>query len=232
MKGLLRSPFVQALLARLITAYVGLVTATMRWRYVNREAAEAALASEAGGAAMFWHGRIGFALAGRSVFGKKPKRVMISLSRDGEFIAKAAERLGVPTIRGSTGKAGRMLDKGGSAAFREALAFIESGGAVIIAADGPRGPFQTMPIGPVKLAKASNSQVWLGGLAGRPSIGFKSWDRARLPLPFSRGCMVLEGPLWVDPEADAAAMEATRQHWQALLRAAQARAEAMIEDEA
>ena len=29
----------------------------------------------------------------------KPVRVMISLSRDGEFIAMAAERLGVPAIR-------------------------------------------------------------------------------------------------------------------------------------
>ena len=46
---------------------------------------------------------------------------MISLSRDGEFIARAAERLGFPPIRGSTGRGDRAADKGGAAAFREAL---------------------------------------------------------------------------------------------------------------
>ena len=42
-----------------------------------------------GGVVLVWHGRIAFALVQRDYFGPKRRRVMISLSRDGEFIAKA-----------------------------------------------------------------------------------------------------------------------------------------------
>ena len=229
MKRLLRSALAQDVLGWLISLYVDLTMKTMRWRYVNREPADAALAGEPGGLALFWHGRIAMALICRDIFGSRPKRVIVSLSRDGEFVAKAAERLGVPTIRGSTGRAGRVMDKRGAAAFREAMEFIASGGAVIVTPDGPRGPNQVLSMGSVRLARASNCQVFFGGLAARPSIGFRSWDRARLPLPFSRGCMVLVGPLRVPEDADEAAMEATRADWQARMRAAQAQAEAILE---
>ena len=56
----------------------------------------------------------------------------------------------------------------------------------------------------------------------------KSWDQARIPLPFGRGCVVFEGPLSVPRDADADAVEATRADWQSRLNAAQARAEAQV----
>jgi lysophospholipid acyltransferase (LPLAT)-like uncharacterized protein len=37
--------------------------------------------------------------------------------------------------------------------------------------------------------------VLLVGLACRPAIRTRSWDRAMLPLPFGRGAMVWDGPL-------------------------------------
>jgi lysophospholipid acyltransferase (LPLAT)-like uncharacterized protein len=157
--------------------------------------------------------------------GAKPTRVMISLSRDGEFIAKAAERLGVPAIRGSAGPPDRILSKGGAAAFRQALSFIAAGGAVVMTPDGPRGPNQTLPAGPIELARVAACQVWLAGIAGRPVLAFRSWDRANIPLPFSRGCLVLDGPFFVAADVDAAALEVTRADWQARLRDVQARAE-------
>jgi hypothetical protein len=228
MKALLRSAFVQDLLAWLIVTYVRLIGPTMRWRYQNRESADVALAGEKGGIVLVWHGRIAFAMLQRDYFGPKRKQVMISLSRDGEFIAKAAERLGVPTIRGSTGRGEKMFGKGGPTAFRKALACIEAGEAVVVMPDGPRGPNQVMPMGPVQLAKSSRSQVWLGGFAGRPALKFDSWDEARLPLPFSRGCLVVEGPFFVAGDADEAAMEGARAQWQETMRAAQRRAEAIL----
>jgi lysophospholipid acyltransferase (LPLAT)-like uncharacterized protein len=228
-KRLLRSAAVQGLLAWLVSVYVNLTLRTMRWTYVNREVADRALAAERGGMALFWHGRIAFAMACREAMGAKPTKVMISLSRDGEFIAKAAERLGIPAIRGSAGRADRALSKGGATAVRHALSFIAEGGAVVMTPDGPRGPNQTLPLGPLEIARMAACQVWLAGLEGRPSLAFRSWDRAHLPLPFSRGCLVLEGPLFVDAHADADAMEATRAEWQARLRAVQARAEALLQ---
>jgi lysophospholipid acyltransferase (LPLAT)-like uncharacterized protein len=232
MKRLLRWPVAQAALGWLVAAYIELVIATLRWRMENLGPARAALDGPDGLIALFWHGRIVPAIACRPVLRDKPRKVMISLSRDGEFIAIAAERLRIPTIRGSTGRAGarkRADDKGGALAFREAMEVVASGGVMIMTPDGPRGPDQVMQIGPVQLARATRGQVFLMGLAVRPAIELGSWDKGRIPLPFGRAALVLEGPFQVERGSDEAALEHTRVLWQARLRSAQARAEGLLD---
>jgi lysophospholipid acyltransferase (LPLAT)-like uncharacterized protein len=225
MKRFLRSDAVQSILAFLLSTYIGFTVATMRWRFENRAVADAAAALPKGAIACFWHGRIALAMGARAVLGAKPRRVLISLSRDGEFIAKAVKRLGFLAIRGSTGNS---KEKGGAAAFMEALRFIAGGGVILITPDGPRGPNEVMPNGPVLLARVAKTPVFLFGLAARPAAALSSWDRTRIPLPFSRGCVVFDGPLSAPATSDPAAIEACRAEWQARLIAAQARAEAIL----
>ncbi len=238
MKTLLRSGIVQAALGWLVAAYIELVIATLRWTYENDGPARAALNGPEGLVALFWHGRIVPAIACRPILGDKPRTVMISLSRDGGFIAIAAERLRIPTIRGSTGRAqeargeresGALKEagKGGAAAFRAAMKVIRSGGVMILTPDGPRGPSQVMQIGPVQLARASEAPAFLMGLAVRPAIRLGSWDDGRIPLPFGKAVLVLAGPLYA--QGDGEALEATRRDWENRLRAAQLRAEALLD---
>ena len=225
MKRLLRAKVVQTALASAVYIYIELIIATLRWRIENRDGADRAIASDAGAIGLFWHGRIGHAMACRPILKSKPRRVMISLSRDGDFIAKAAIWLGIPTLRGSTGKADAGGSKGGAAAFRTALAALRAGEAIIMTPDGPRGPAAVMQVGALRLARASGAPVFLMGLAASASIRLGSWDRGRLPLPFARAALVLDGPLQIGPDDDD---EATRADWQTRLRAAQARAEALL----
>jgi lysophospholipid acyltransferase (LPLAT)-like uncharacterized protein len=227
-KRLLRSTTVQAILGWLIAAYIEWVIATLRWTYEDDGPAREALARPEGLIALFWHGRIAPAIACRPILGDKPRTVMISLSRDGEFIARAAERLHIPTIRGSTGRAERGVAKGGATAFRQAIGVVASGAVMILTPDGPRGPSQVMQTGPVHLARASRAPVFMMGLAVRPAIRLGSWDRGQIPLPFGRGALVLVGPLSVPRAADEDRIEAVRVDWQARLIAAQARAEALL----
>jgi hypothetical protein len=227
-KRLLRSRTAQSLLAWLVTLYVKMLIATLRWRFEGRALADAAILSGDGVIGLFWHGRIAHAMACRRILRDKPRRVMISLSRDGEFIAMAAARLGIPTIRGSAGRQEGVLAKGGAAAFRAAVKTIEGGGAVLVTPDGPRGPRETMQIGAVKLARAGRCPVFLIGLAARPALRFGGWDGACIPLPFSRACLVIDGPLRTPADADGAAMEATRADWQQRMTVAQAQAEARL----
>ena len=228
MKRLLRSSAVQSMLGWLIAAYIELVIATLRWTREGEGPAREALDGPDGLIALFWHGRIVPAIACRPILGNKPRHVMISLSRDGEFIARAAERLRIPTIRGSTGRADRGGGKGGAVAFRQAMGVLASGGVMIMTPDGPRGPSRVMQPGPVQMAKASGRPVFLMGLATRPTLSLGSWDDGRVPLPFGRGALVLVGPLSIAPDADAETLEATRADWQARLNAAQDRAEALV----
>ena len=229
MKGFIRSPAVQWLLALLVAGYLEIVHATMRWRLVDSEGADAAVSRPDGLIGAFWHGRIALSVIGRKVLKNKPTRVMISLSPDGQFIAMAMERMGLPAIRGSAIKVtNKAKPKGGSTAFRQSLAFIGEGGCVALTPDGPRGPNQVMRDGVVTLARMSGAPVFLFGLAASRAIGLKSWDRTRLPLPFTRGCVVFDGPLRIAADADDAQSEAVRLDWQNRLNAAQLRAEAIV----
>jgi lysophospholipid acyltransferase (LPLAT)-like uncharacterized protein len=226
-KRFLRLAPVQSTLAFLLAGYLNLVAATMRWRMEATADLAAELAKPEGGMVFFWHGRIALGSVSRQLMRGRPMRVMISLSADGAFIAKAAARLGFPAIRGSTARRGGV-GKGGTAAFMEALRFIEGGGGVFITPDGPRGPAEVMQAGPVVLAARAGTRVFLAGFAARPVIRLGSWDGTRVPLPFGRGFAVVDGPLFAPDHADRGALERVRADWQARLGALEDRAEALV----
>ena len=231
MKSLLSARFVQGLLAWLVAVYIEMLIVTVRWRFENREPVDEAMASPQGLIALFWHGRIAQGIACRPLLRDKPRRVMISLSRDGEVIALAASRLHIPPIRGSATRDGGA-DKGGAKASREAIGFIRQGGVMVLTPDGPRGPREVLPIGPAQMARMADCPVFIMSLAASPALKLRSWDEARVPLPFARGCVVLEGPLILPHRADEATLEAARADWQARMRAGQARAEEMLAERA
>jgi lysophospholipid acyltransferase (LPLAT)-like uncharacterized protein len=222
LKSLFRSPQVQGVLAVILSTYLDIALRTTRWRFENRAGVDAAVASSTGIVACFWHGRIPLGPACREVLQKKPRKVLISLSPDGEFIARAMERMSFPAIRGSSARSTEAKDdKGGAGALREALRFIRSGGAVAITPDGPRGPAQVMAPGAVTLAKLTGAPVFLFGLCARPALRLKSWDKTLFPLPFGRGAVVFVGPLYASRDGDD---EALRLDWQARLILADAQA--------
>jgi len=223
-KAIFRSAFVQQTLALILAFYLWVVLATMRWTIENRAPADQAMTEPAGIVACFWHGRIALAVQCRHVIANKQRKVLISLSRDGEFIAKAVSMLTFGAIRGGAGG----KSKGGSAAFRESLAYLKSGGLLAITPDGPRGPNQHMPVGPLMMARTARVPAFVFGLAANPAIRSKSWDKAAFPLPFTRGAVVFDGPFYVPRDADDATMEVMRADWEARLNAAQLRAEALI----
>ena len=232
MKRLLRARAVQVLLALLVAGYLRLLFATLRWRYGDMTAARAVIDAPEGMIILFWHGRLVPAMASLAMLKAKPRYAMVSLSRDGGFIARAAAWVGAPTIRGSMAKApggeGKASSKGGAHAFWRMLQAIKGGAAALLTPDGPRGPSQRMSLGAAQLARLSGAPVMLCGYAAGPAIAARSWDGARVPLPFGRCALVVDGPLWLGPDADDAAAETARADWEARLTAAQARAEALL----
>jgi lysophospholipid acyltransferase (LPLAT)-like uncharacterized protein len=229
-KRFFRSPIVQSALGWIVAAYIELIIVTVRWRFENRAPVDEIMSGQEGLIALFWHGRIAQGMACRPLLRDKARRVMISLSPDGQFIARAAERLKIPPVRGSTGRSGGALSKGGARAFREALTFIRDGGVMILTPDGPRGPREELPIGPLQIARTAGCPVFVMSLAAAPALSLNSWDRAQIPLPFARGQVVLEGPLRLPRGADASTLEQFRGEWQARMRAGQDRAEALLMD--
>ncbi|MDR3507591.1 MAG: DUF374 domain-containing protein [Caulobacteraceae bacterium] len=224
----LRHPLAQSILSWLLTGYFQLVTVTMRWRYENVGELKARLINTEGTIACLWHSRLGIGIVGRGVLEKKSRQVLISLSPDGEFIAKAVDRLGIPSIRGSADKKGKNVSKGGAAALRESLVYLKRKGMILITPDGPRGPAEVMRDGPVILSEVAQVPVIFAAFAAKPTLNLKSWDRTRIPLPFSQGCLVVARadapPRGSSPEE----REAILAEWQKRMSAAQARADELL----
>ena len=230
MKGLLRSNAVQAVLGWLSWLYLELVLRTIRWTRIGDEpgsALDQALRGPSGFIGCFWHGDIALSITAKvSVIEHKLTRILISLSPDGEFIARAMDRHNMPPIRGSSGKKGKA--KGGAAAFREALDLLDSGGILVVTPDGPRGPARRMAPGAVRIAKRSGAPVFLLGLAARPVRQLNTWDRTKLPRLFGRGCIIFDGPHFCPADATDEDVERLSIEWAAALTAACERAEAVL----
>ena len=227
MKAFLRSRPVQAVLAFLTWGYLWLVLKTVRWTHEGCAIVDAELKLGRGAMGCIWHGTIPLVVAAKPMLGGRQAKILISLSPDGEFITRAAARLGIPAIRGSKAKAGAK-SKGGAAAFRECLDWLSGGGLLLLTPDGPRGPREVMSMGVARMAKLSQAPVYLIGLAARPAAEMNSWDRTRLPRPFGRGAVVWQGPYGLPADASDEDMAAACLAWGSSLTAACARAQAAL----
>lgn len=193
MRNLLRSGPVQSTLAVILSAWLKFCHATTRWTYVNRDEIERVWRDGGGVIVCFWHARLSLAPVVWEHARAQPIKGLISLSRDGEFLARAMARLGFPAIRGSSlKKTDPAKAKGGAQAFRDGLKWLKQGGALGITPDGPRGPPEVMAEGAAMLAKASGAPVMLLGISSRPAVRLNTWDRAVFPMPFGKGAIVWE----------------------------------------
>ncbi|MFJ6024718.1 lysophospholipid acyltransferase family protein [Brevundimonas sp. NPDC092305] len=219
----LRNPVVQAILAWLLAAWMRFCFATIRWTYENEAVAEAVWKRGGGVLCAFWHSRIGLSPACWPLDRAQSAKALISLSPDGQFIAKAVARQGFPAIRGSSSnkdKADRA--KGGTQALRDGLKQLKVG-ALAITPDGPRGPVREMAEGLPLLAKLSKAPTLFIGMSCNPAIRLGSWDRAVLPLPFGKGAIVWDVADY-PPDAELAEVAAD---WTERLNAVEARADAL-----
>jgi len=130
--------------------------------------------------------------------------VLVSASRDGEWIARAVERLGNTTIRGST-------SRGGVGALKSLVRHLKKGSPAAITPDGPRGPaFEVQP-GIVTSAQITGSPIIpFHYECTRQWVAERSWDRHRIPKPFTTFVISYGEPIYIPQELDADEFERER----------------------
>ncbi len=174
----------------------------------------------------FWHGQHFL-----TPFVMKPHhkaKVLISRHADAEINAIAAEKLGVGTIRGSGSTSPRDFHrKGGVSATYAMIDTLAEGINVAMTADVPKIA-RRVGKGVIVVARHSGRPIFPIAMATSNRIALKSWDKASLNLPFSRGAAVAGEPLWVPRDLDEAGMEAARLELQHRLETITARAEALV----
>ena len=125
-----------------------------------------------------WHQRFLPALAYVTKFRHFEPIVMISQSRDGEMIAKFADRLGLVAVRGSS-------RRGGTTALRQISEALKTNTAVIHIVDGPTGPKGVVKPGLISIAQLADAVIVPVIVSAKKAWVLGSWDRFMVPKPFS-----------------------------------------------
>ena len=232
MKGFLRSALVTTALGWLIWAYMALCNRTIRWRVVGKERALDAWLNHPSMIVTAWHSTILLLPSGwNRIIRKWPKQkarsaMLISLSRDGEPVAKAISHMGLESVRGSSAHKKKKKDKGGMRALAEALRILKEGGAICVTPDGPRGPAEIAQAGPIIMAQRTGAPILPYAIISSPTKRLSTWDRFRIPFPFTRGAIVFGEPIIPSEGQD---KEALRLALEANLNAAMGEAETLLQ---
>lgn len=128
--------------------------------------------------------------------------VIVSKSRDGDPVTRLCEGLGHSVARGSSRSGNR--DKGGRAAKGDMIGQLQSGLPGALTVDGPRGPAHVCKPGIIEMARQTGLPVIPYLPLARRYWSFRSWDRFRLPKPFTRIDVHYGAPIFVPAELDEA----------------------------
>ena len=126
-----------------------------------------------------------------------PHTVIVSRSRDGDPVAFLCTRLGHVAVRGSSKKRG--VDKGGQQAKDEMIERLKAGSPGAITVDGPSGPAHEVKPGVIEMARRAGVPIVPYVPVPARCWTFNSWDRFRLPKPFSRIYVYYGAPHVVAP---------------------------------
>ena len=144
--------------------------------------------------------------------------VLVSEHRDGELIARTLHAWGFRNIRGSS-------TRGGGRALLGMIRALSDGRAVAVTPDGPQGPeFKYQP-GALVAAHRAGAPIVVSGVHVDRAWRLRSWDRLIIPKPFARITIAYEDPEMV-AGASSRAAALVGEHFEAAMRAAQARADA------
>ena len=135
---------------------------------------------------------------------------MTSRSFDGEYIARAIQRLGFGAARGSS-------TRGGVGALIEMVRFVRAKRAAAFTVDGPRGPRGVAKNGALILSKKTGQPVVPICFTAEKFWTVKSWDKLRIPRPFSRALVSLGETFPIRERTDDAELEQSRQRLQTAL---------------
>jgi lysophospholipid acyltransferase (LPLAT)-like uncharacterized protein len=129
--------------------------------------------------------------------------LMVSRSRDGEWMARVLSYLGFQTARGSP-------EKGGGLAIRHLIAHVRNGYIAGFIADGSRGPALVAQRGILILASHTQTPLVPVSMAANPCWRFRSWDRTILAKPFATVAFAYGAPIMVDRGASPELIEEIR----------------------
>jgi hypothetical protein len=204
MLGIKSGTFIKIFLAPLAYFLLRLYLLSVRIRALNEDALLKFLQTGRKGVGAIWHQRFFGVLGYVRKFRKFSLSIMISMSRDGDWIAPVTKRLGLRPVRGSS-------SQGGKEALSAMVKDLAQNQAALHVIDGPQGPKGVVKPGLIRLAQLSKAAIIPIYISVDRAWINRSWDRFLLPKPFSRVLVRFGEPIDVPEQMDSEAFEALRQ---------------------
>ncbi len=169
---------------------------TLRPVYVQEPIAHRILDRQDPYIVAFWHGRLLYPLRLMQIYRQRRVTVLVSHSRDGEWISQIARRFGVLPTRGSS-------HRGGGQGLLAMMHRLQEGYIACVTPDGPRGPRYRVQPGIVTLAHKTGATILPVTYNAKWRKVMGSWDGFVLPMPFSRVVVMYGEPICVPTQATA-----------------------------
>lgn len=183
------------ILNRLIYATTKLLNSTYRYKYVGNEYLQDLENKKQNFILAIWHQTL---LPGILAQTGRPFIVIISKSKDAEVVAYTCTKLGHLCVRGSSKKNG--VNKNGKEAKEGMIEKLKEGFPGAITVDGPKGPCFKVKPGIIDMAIQSKSVIVPYTIHPERFWQFNSWDKFKLPKPFSTIFVIYGRPLTVNSD--------------------------------
>lgn len=131
-------------------------------------------------------------------------KVLISRHMDGEYVTHISRQLGFDAVRGST-------TRGGVEALLKMVRDTDKGVSFIITTDGPRGPRFIVQPGIIFLGQKTGLPIIPVSLGLTSYWEMPSWDRFRIPKPFSKATIIYGDPIIIPPKLGKTEIEQYRE---------------------
>jgi lysophospholipid acyltransferase (LPLAT)-like uncharacterized protein len=181
------------ILNRLIYLTTIFFNSTYRYRYIGNEHLIELNQKKQNFILSIWHQTL---LPGILAQTGHPFIVIISKSKDAEVVAYTCTKLGHLCVRGSSKRNG--VNKNGQEAKQGMIDKLKEGYPGAVTVDGPKGPCFKVKPGIVDMALQSKSVIVPYTIHPEKFWQFNSWDKFKLPKPFSTIYVIYGKPFEVD----------------------------------
>lgn len=189
LKKITRSEFVTQIISTLIYWYTLLVYKTTSWEIKGRDEFFEHVKKKPTFILVAWHGR---ALMLPPFCERRiTLNALVSQHNDGRLIAGLLHKYGFGTVNGSSNNNA----KGAAVGLMHSL---NAGMPICIIPDGPRGPRMKLSMSPIYYAQKTGLPIIAMTYSIKNCrIAAKAWDKMMIPLPFSKGIMVMSEPIYI-----------------------------------
>lgn len=195
------SKFIHLLIQQIIWIVIKLLIKSYRFEFRNDKFKKEAIELSPHKTFVFavWHEQVLAVMSGQAW--TKPYLALASKSKDGDYAAFIAKKLGFTPVRGSS-RGRRGDNKGGKEALQEYIHGLRMGLSGGITVDGPKGPRHECKPGVAYISQQTGSPILpIVGVASN-YWEFNSWDKFKIPKPFSKIIIAYGKPILVASEAD------------------------------